>query len=187
MNIAIDINNIDIELCVKILDKRTNNIMPGDFTKILFSNEFVSLNGVYVTCPLELKHDYISSASKSTQFHKHSTIQRKQPSQNDVARNFIYFQANHPDNVAVIRQCKVFEEQLLAYYSQYMCCIKRPVYLLHNVLSNGSFKFYRDTSDIATYEDTSQEDNVRYIIKISGIWETVDTFGITYKFLKMYD
>jgi len=185
MNIAMNVGDIDIDTCVKILETKPNNIMPGEFTKILYSNDFVSLNGLYIVCPLDLQQSQ-STMSKSLHFSKQSTVSKK-PAYPDSTPNFVYFQPSLPENAQCIRQLKLFEERLLTYYSEYAFCIKRPVCLLHNVLSNGSFKYYYDRNDTNRTMDETSESKTRYVIKISGIWETVDTFGITYKFLQLYE
>ena len=213
MNIIFDISNIYIEQYVKFLDTKPNNIMPGEFTKIIYSNDFVSLNGIYIDCPLDLhiegppKHQnmikYTRSSSSSSSSTSSSsslsdlsstlsqTISLNSLSSYDTTRNYAYFQPNHSFNAAIIQQCKVFEERLLSYYMKYMFCSKRPVFLLHNILSNGSFKYYCDTGEnvsdqIDVYGNEIKCKKVaKYVIKISGVWETVDTVGLTYKFLHL--
>lgn len=209
--------------------------MPGEFTKIIYSNDFVSLNGLYIDCPLDLHIDpMLSNRSSGSAKYNSFTKSMSAPSlssqgllmsvnspSNTVAsaeccmttsssanltsissntlsehsRNYVYFQSNQSYNAAIIQHCRTFEERLLSYYMKYMFCSKRPVFLLNNILSNGSFKYYCDTGEYGVdqtrdyYEYSHGENsakNAKYIIKISGVWETVDTVGLTYKFLKMH-
>ena len=51
--------------------------------------------------------------------------------------------------------------------------------LLYNTLMNGSIKLY-----VKQYSNLS---NLKYIIKISGVWENDKEVGITYKFLEISD
>ncbi len=216
MNIIFDISNIHIEQYVKFLDTKPNNIMPGEFTKIIYSNDFVSLNGLYIDCPLDLHIDptisnrslvttkynsFTKSVSSTSLSGSNMSLPNSATSADyqssatlDNMRNYVYFQSNQSYNAAIIQHCRTFEERLLSYYMKYMFCSKRPVFLLNNILSNGSFKYYCDTGEhgldqIKENHHTYQEKPIklaRYVIKISGVWETVDTVGLTYKFLKMH-
>jgi hypothetical protein len=245
MNIIFDISNIHVEQYVKFLDTKPNNIMPGEFTKIIYSNDCGSLNGLYIDCPLDLHIDPMLSnrssvSAKYNTFTKsmsapslstsHLPLTPNSPSiQNTISsvdithlstnstsassstfsassstltatlsdhtRNYVYFQSNQSYNAAIIQHCRTFEERLLSYYMKYMFCSKRPVFLLNNILSSGSFKYYCDTGEYGLdqtrdyYEYTNAEKAIKtakYVIKISGVWETIDTVGLTYKFLRMY-
>lgn len=220
MNIIFDISNIHIEQYVKFLDTKPNNIMPGEFTKIIYSNDFVSLNGLYIDCPLDL-HIETMLSNRSPVSAKYNTFTKSMSTSSlsasplslpvstslssisnctssstvDHTRNYVYFQPNQSYNAAIIQHCRTFEERLLSYYMKYMFCSKRPVFLLNNILSNGSFKYYCDTGEygmdyVEKHEKCGSQEiplkQAKYIIKISGVWETVDTVGLTYKFLKMY-
>jgi len=39
---------------IKFLDTKCNNMMKGEFTKVMYSDDFVTLNGIYLFCPLFL-------------------------------------------------------------------------------------------------------------------------------------
>ena len=39
---------------IKLLDTKCNNMMKGEFTKVMYSDDFVTLNGIYLFCPLFL-------------------------------------------------------------------------------------------------------------------------------------
>ena len=193
---------------IKFLDTKCNNIMDGEFTKIIFSDENVTLNGLYLMCPLYnsnknnggggggggggygrtnsfgsssvLSQEFTINSSHSTHF-----MNERRERLVDKNKNILYIQPNNPLNIPIIHQFILFEQKLLEYYKLYSFCTKNPVFLLQNQLLSGSVKIYRDFTENTINENLSV--NVRYVIKISGIWETADTFGITYKFLEMYE
>jgi len=303
MNIILDLNTKDtlsniFEQNIKFLDTKCNNMMDGEFTKIIYSDECVSLNGLYLICALHTanngkygfnsnilkmgedldKNRYIQpqytilqrpkssnnltlptnnltlptnnltlptnnltlpnesdkcvtplpicSFSINTDFYvqqsgnefkdnvntvpyrmtnpqrcnnlRPSNIlpsnddliepnideNRKWINSYDKFKNILSFQPNYALNIPIIQQFVQFEKKLLEYYKQYTFCKKKMVYLLQNQLLSGSTKVYRDLNENTI--NNSSTTNVYYIIKISGVWESVDTIGITYKFLEMY-
>lgn len=185
MNIVLNAHMVDIDLCIKFLDTKRNNIMDGKFTKLLYSDEYASFNGLYVLCPLTR---IISNSSYKNNF---------------------AFHPNMPNNSQTIQQLVQLEKQLITFYKQYNACNKKHVFSLQNQLHSGIIKIYQDIvksnssekqginygkihtdstkignfcNDVFTLNETQSF----YVIKISGIWETSDTIGITYKFLEMY-
>jgi hypothetical protein len=53
---------------------------------------------------------------------------------------------------------------------------KQPKYQIYEQLNNGFFKLFNDTCKNTTSE--------HFILKIAGIWETSNNYGLTYKFFK---
>jgi hypothetical protein len=41
------------------------------------------------------------------------------------------------------------------------------------------------TGNIKTFHDVGIHNQLSFILKISGIWETSDSYGLTYKFIKI--
>ena len=241
MNITLKLNTLDqisniFDRGIKFLETKCNNIMDGVFTKIIYSDEFVSLNGLYLVCPLHtsITGRYGSTSWKNgedtdkmgrnTNEPRYTILQRPKSIGNleavevdkcannwrpssqpndftssntdefissrawinspDKYKNILSFQPNHSLNIPVIHQFVQFEKQLLDYYKQYTFSQKKTIYLLQNQLLSGSTKVYRDLNENTI--NNSSTTNVHYIIKISGVWESTDTIGITYKFLEMY-
>ena len=54
---------------------------------------------------------------------------------------------------------------------------KVAVHKLAEQLKNGNIKFFSDSLE--------KIDTSNYVLKISGVWETTENYGITYKFLKL--
>lgn len=82
---------------------------------------------------------------------------------------------NIQDNLPIIQFITDLETSILThpYIIQY-CNNKTPLFKLKDQILSGDIKLY-DHNDISYY----------IILKISGIWCTNETYGITYKFLAM--
>lgn len=55
---------------------------------------------------------------------------------------------------------------------------KQPVFKITEQLLNGNIKLFTDDENIV-----DMKSNTKYILKISGIWETERQYGLTYKFI----
>ena len=82
-------------------------------------------------------------------------------------------------NIKTINNLANIERTILQYYKNLNNCNKEVNYLLYNTLMNGSIKLY-----VKQYSNLS---NLKYIIKISGVWENDKELGITYKFIEIND
>lgn len=141
---------------IHFLDSKTNNIMVGEFTKLIFTNENMTLNGLYLISDLCFSHEKRDNESRGKQL--------------------IPFQCNHLQNISVIHDFIQIERKLLDLYMEYKQCGKRPKFVLQQQLMNESIQLY--------YEPSFYRSNTT-VLKISGIWETDTSYGITYKFIQM--
>jgi len=160
MNIVLNINHIieDNHLDrkkISFLDKKRNMIMDGEFTKVIFSDELITLNGLFLNCPLYT-----------------------QPIDKFQKKNMIWFQPYHINNLNLIQNFCFLEREILEYYKIYTESKKTPSYILHNQLYSGNAKIYKNPSN----GETSNSCEENYVIKISGVWESEDRIGVTYKF-----
>lgn len=87
-----------------------------------------------------------------------------------------YLQTNNTQNIQLKQDLQNIEEQLLKNYMEYNQVQKKCDYVLLNQLVTNQIRVYRNY-DKKTYN--------KYVIKISGIWETRDKIGITYKILEL--
>jgi hypothetical protein len=64
---------------------------------------------------------------------------------------------------------------------------KSKLYKLKEIYENQFFKFSLsdDNENISSYNNLKCLNNRTFIIKISGIWESKDTIGLTFKFIKV--
>lgn len=72
----------------------------------------------------------------------------------------------------IIEKIKIIEEQIL---KKYNIKNKSPQYKIYEQLRIGIIKLFNDISN-------KQSDE--FILKIAGIWETANSYGLTYKFFK---
>lgn len=80
---------------------------------------------------------------------------------------------NISTHIEIINNLKNIEEELLKKYENIN---KIPQHKIYEQLRNGNLKIF---TDIGTKPVCS------FILKISGIWETEDKYGLTYKFIKI--
>ena len=87
------------------------------------------------------------------------------------------FLFNVKQNTKLINQLKSIEESILD-----KICInnKKPVFILYEQLNSGNIKLFKDSLKLHKINKDNE-----FIIKISGIWENEDEYGITYKFVDM--
>ncbi len=125
-----------------------NNIMnDGNFIRILYSNNFMSLNGIYLFINLtEISCEKYYNKFKCT-----------------------FNISNHKE---VIENLKSVEEAILKKYKTN----KLPSFKIYEQIRCGYIK---------VFSDTGTKSNSQFILKISGIWETQNNYGLTYKFFKI--
>ena len=148
MNIVKKIDQYD-EKCVFFCEPIKNNVMnEGNFIRILYSNSYFTLNGIYLLINL-------TDVFCDKYYTKYKCI---------------FNPAIHKD---LINQLKMLEENLMN-----KCDFqnKIPQYKIYEQLINGSIKLSNDIGN-------RSQSNL--ILKISGIWETQDKYGLTFKFVKI--
>ena len=77
---------------------------------------------------------------------------------------------NHKD---MIDNLKVIEEDIL---KKYEIKEKVPQFKIYEQLKNGNIKIFSEINN---------KSSASFILKISGIWETHTSYGLTYKFIKV--
>lgn len=144
---------------IHFLNPKRNITMDGEFTKILFVTEQISTDSLFIEFPVKIQYD--NRFITSDNFKKNVSIK------------------NNLANQPIINKCIELEKQLLNHYKQYKNINKIPNLLLHNNLSNGHIKFF--SSNKNNNKPPILDNNKIHGIKISGIWESYDSIGITYK------
>jgi hypothetical protein len=76
-------------------------------------------------------------------------------------------------HIDIINSIKIIEEEILKKYEN---SNKIPQYKINEQLRNGNLKIFTDIGN---------KNVCSFILKISGIWETEDKYGLTYKFIKI--
>ena len=151
MNIILELYKFNREN-IQYLDTKKNIIMNGNFTKIIYSDNNITLNGIYIHCPFSIEQ-----------------------LDNNIQKNIIFNLNNEPFFNEIVK----IENFILDYYKQKNNIAKLPQYLLFNQIINQHIKLYNQNNMLFN------NFNTQIVLKISGIWENADYFGLTYKFINM--
>lgn len=155
MNLFTTINDVQCEN-VFFLETKKNVIINGNFTKIAYYDSIVSMNGLYIQFPI--------CVEKSTN------------------RYQIIFNPNHPTNAMLIQKILAIESNILHYFrSTYAIPYYKKMFSLLGNLNLGKIKLYKDYQ---LQMENRSDYKTTIILKISGIWENENEFGITCKFLE---
>ena len=158
MNVILDIYGFQLNNII-FLESKRNMIMDGTFAKIIYSNQYFSLNSIYFDFPIEL-------LSIDKQMNKY--IMKYNPNSNI--------------NNILIQELSKIEYRIIEYYKQINQINKRTNCILNRQLLTGNLKIYKDYNLSKINKNPPQ-----YIIKISGIWENNNEIGITYKIIEGYE
>jgi hypothetical protein len=158
MNLIIKIDDIKLEN-IFFLDTKENIIMEGNFTKIIYSNECFMMNGIYLDLSINIFN-----------------IEKI------MNKDYYRFNPLYPENINLIKKISKLENQLLEYYKNNFHISSKINYLLSKQLHFGNLKIFKEyTKNIIEIKEKKNN----YILKISGIWENYNEFGITYKLLEI--
>jgi hypothetical protein len=153
MNIAVPINEFKINN-IFFLDAIKNTIMDNSrFSRIIYSNEFFTGNGIYIEFNMPLLN-----IDKS--FNKYKCI------------------FDSKTNYNLIETITKIENQII---SKYNFTNKIPMFRISEQLKNNYIKVtIINNINVDTYLQ-----NIKFIIKISGIWSNELEYGLTYKFIQV--
>ena len=151
MNIILELYNFNCEN-IQYLDTKKNIIMNGNFTKIIYSDNNITLNGIYIHCPF--------------------TIEQLE---NSLQKNIVF----NLDTEPILNKIISIETTILDYYKHKFNIALLPQYLLFNQIINQHIKLYNKNNGVF------KNSNSQIVLKISGVWENAESFGLTYKFITM--
>lgn len=152
MNILINPNNINIQN-IFYTDTKSNIIMDGNFTKMIYSNAIFSMIGLFISFPICPENILRLPNKYMLVFEPYSN--------KDIIQKFIDI------------------ESIIIYnYMQFFDIVKTPSYNLKIQLMKGIIKIYKENLEHL------QKQPQQYYIKISGIWESLNEVGITYKIIE---
>ena len=121
MNIAYKLDQVNLQNLF-FLDSKKNIIMDGKFTKILYSDELLTTNGISVVIP----------------FHN-TTIDKS------YNKTMLKFQTSDSVNVRIANELSRIEKYILEYYKQISNNTKSATTTLNDHMKNGNVKIYRDS------------------------------------------
>ena len=166
MNIVLNIKDFNIDN-IQLLDKKNNIVMEGNFTKLIYSDPFITMSGLYIYFQIHIK---------------------------SVFKNTAFFYYN--ENKECIHEILEIEKNILQYYKEIsnthtikplvFSSIKKQFMtgvIKLNSFTNGQFEDSHPFSEVNKPSTIFHED-YKCLLKISGIWENNGTIGITYKILQ---
>jgi hypothetical protein len=155
MNISIDLQKLLLSN-IFFSDKKRNIIMDGNFSKIVYSNEWFTMNGLYVLFPIDS-----------------SGIEKRN------GKSMLKYNPYNNNNLSIIQEFARLENRIIDYYKiTYNCTLKSSNFLSRQLYS-GVMKLYKEFNSLEIETPT------QYILKISGVWESHSEVGITYKLVQV--
>ena len=167
MYLTIPANDFEINNVI-ISDKSKNNVIENSFFyRMYYSNDLVSMNGIYIKFnlyDLEIEEYY-----------------------NKIKCNFSRYDDR---NKFLIRQLTTIEHEILKNYIQltqnpvyilknYIQLTQNPVYTIREQLMNYYIKLFHKENNRLIGKLSS----VSVILKISGLWLTNKEHGLTFRFI----
>lgn len=175
MNLYLNIDDLKSENEIQLYDNvrflyaKQNTIMDGDFTKILYSTDCFTMNGLYLLFPAVIDKRPVTK-----------------PTHINHIRTLLH---NNPSNIILTQEFGLLETTLLTLYNRYHRCEKQFELSLFKQLSNRHIRVYTEQVDRGNSVGDSRRSIVdakaSLILKISGIWESHEKVGITYKIVEL--
>jgi len=159
-----------------LTEKKKNIIMDGYFTKLVYSNSRFAMNGVYVG--VSITHRKWYDAPRSERYPDIAT--------EDIGHKYyIQFDPYTLDNRQQTERIFDLEERVLDMYVPSNSS-KKKVYSLKIQVLNRILKIHTESNGGGGSGSVTRDVQSQYHLKISGVWETAFSYGITYKFTDAY-
>lgn len=159
MNVLVLPSNEIIPEYIYFLDSKNNILMDGFFTKLIYTNEWFTMNGLYINLPIEIQgidtKPYTNSGSKQT----------------------IFFSVSQYSTL--LHQLDLLEQHILNRYIP-IDKNKHKSFLIMQSLKLGYFRIFKGDNKIDNFPTKKI---TGFVLKISGIWENVNEYGISYKIM----
>ena len=123
MNIAYKLDQLDLQNLF-FMDSKKNIIMDGKFTKIIYSDDILTTNGISAMVPF------------------HNTTLDK-----TYNKTVLKFQTSDATNHRIVNELAHIEKYILDYYKQVTSNTKSSTTTLNDHMKNGNVKIYRDSTD----------------------------------------
>lgn len=151
--LVLELNEYDPD-CFYFLETEKNVLMDGLFTKMIYTQQNFTMNGLYYYFPIQ-----------------YSTVE---PCGD---KYYIHFDPSLAANKAIIEIIYKLETQVLLHYASFTNRRKLSSMTMHKQLLKGKVRIHEPCPPLS-------ENSSEYILKISGVWETDAEFGVTYKWLE---
>ena len=170
MNIAIDINNYSVDN-VYFGDSIKNAIIDnGKFMRIFYSNDIMTLNGIYFKIDIDLKKNIDGDIEKII-----DTIKN--------IENSILDKINIPNKIKVIKICDYLMLNSNVVTNQYS---NTNMNANPNIYTNLNMNIIKQNVNSNLNVNMAKIYNLnKMLLKISGVWETNNEYGLTFKFIEI--
>ena len=125
MNIAYKLDQLSLHN-IFFMDSKKNIIMDGKFTKILYSDDLITTNGISIIIPFQ-------NTSLDKTYNK----------------TMLKFQTTDPINIKLCNELSWIEKYILDYYKQITSNMKTSMTTLNDHMKNGNVKIYRDSTSVS--------------------------------------
>jgi hypothetical protein len=162
MNFAVDIQHL-LTNNILLLESNPNIVISGSFTKVNYITEWFTMNGLYIMFPVEP----LDISGMGTKLH-------------------LKYNPYTPYNASMIQELIKLEHKLLDMYIYTRNANLTKHISLSRQLQMGNIKVYKEMTAGIIAPPPSGFHIKSYMIKVSGIWESNDECGITYKLFEAY-
>lgn len=196
MNLNIDIHNFSL-VNINFLDTKKNIIMDGNFTKIIYSNQWFTVNSIFICFPIEWTSIEKVANKYVLRFNPYSTknLSIVQDFARLETRILEYFKTFFNLNVRISNSfskqlytgnMKIFKEYIGDFSSSFdshrlgfTTSVKPP---FRAKLSEDDQPFVPEAPQNLHNDSCCQQKN--FVIKVSGIWENYEEIGLTFKLME---
>jgi len=147
MNMAIDIKQFD-PISITFMGIKKNNIINGHFSKIIYGDSLVTLNGIYIY--FQIIPNYVVSFLEPL---THDTEKGNNKRKNEYS---IFYIDSNNFNVNIIQQLSSIEHSVIEYYKELYKINKTSVHQLKTQLCSGNIKIYKSDIDNSNSPSTGK-------------------------------
>jgi hypothetical protein len=184
MNIIINPTSFNGK-CIFFSDRKKNTIINGCFSKIIYSPEYFTMNGIFFIIPFIIKSyipisnpsvtensNFFRSANPSLSFDDKSSIDNLLAQDNKYT---VYFYTHDVKNLQYITLLSKIENTIINTYKEINGLKKRSNLVLTNQLYKGFFKIYKEKR----FRSTTNPSHSSAYIEDFVSEKTLDTEGVT--------
>jgi hypothetical protein len=170
MNILVLPTNEIIFDYIYFLDSKKNILMDGIFTKLIYTNEWFTMNGLYINLPIEVQCIETYPPRRFDNNLEDRIIS------NTGFKQTIYFSVSQYSTI--LHQLDLLEQHILSKYNP-TDKTKHKSFLIMQSLKLGYFRIFHTKEK----EKMDPQKKTGFVLKISGIWENPIEYGISYKIM----
>lgn len=156
INMAIDIKLFD-PLAISFLEMKKNNIINGNFSKTVYCDSYITINGIYVYFQMIPNHIISYAENIDTTGVGSGDFTRKR-SASDYS---IFFLDSNSFNLNVVNELSAIEHKIIDYYKEFHGVNKTAIYQLKMQLQTGNIKIYNNDGTIGQRETDNTQIELR--------------------------